>query len=104
MFEMLKDEDGQFFIIGKIIHGIPVTITIPYQSKKYFPNGSRVKVTTMDKKEEFTKRVREDNKGRQRVVTVPKEEWDFFKPKMSVRIYPQSQEFVLGIVENKEEN
>jgi len=100
---MIKGCDGKYFAKSLVVGGDPFTVTIPKKFWKFFPIGSRAKVMTINQKEEFTKRIRNQN-DRQRVVTVPYDERHLFKKGTKVRVYPQDQEFIINLVSKSQTN
>ncbi|MCP3684415.1 MAG: hypothetical protein GY861_17185 [bacterium] len=87
---MIKDEKGLYFASSKITGERQLTATIRNTDWRHFPVGSRVKAVSNEGMEIMRKVISMGN-GRQRVITIPKQDQDIFEKGETVRIYPVKQ-------------
>lgn len=88
---MIRDKEGQWFTLSEIIgNERQITATISSREWKHFPINSKVKAVSL-KGETFYRRVRSLGNGKQRNISIPKDEWGSFSKGQKIKIYPEEQ-------------
>lgn len=80
----IDKESGEIFSVSKVIKRY--TITIPANDWKHLELGDLVKVKLSDV--EFIKMIKQQGKGKQRTIFVPRDYQQFFPVGSEVKIYP----------------
>ena len=87
---MIKNSEGLYFASARLTGDRQLIATIRNTDWRHFPVGSRVKAVSNEGMEIMRKVIAMGN-GRQRVITIPKQDTDIFEKGETVRIYPVKQ-------------
>ena len=90
---MLRDKKGLFFTRSQIIgNNLQLTITIPRPDWKCFEVDSRAILHSISAiGVTATRKVRSVGNGKQRILTIPKDNFDVFSKGDTINIYPLEQ-------------
>ena len=84
---MLKDKLGDY-TIANISNAQPMQVNIPIKFWKFFELGKRIKIYPLKNDDvHIVRKIISIGSGRQRIITIPKQDNDIFKAGERVRLY-----------------